>query len=538
MSPSILPHRRDAGFFCYIVSNMKKVIIILFSLYLSLCGQSQEAANYWESFASLRLKNTDSICFTLTYSRHEHDTVPNIKNTAIIGADRKNLYIISHETRLLHISTDSMCIIEHDYENITYGPRYYNVRNQQNLYGFIKRNQTFNLYSYAPYYSQPGKIDIGKIEDITDTLIGETPYHIVKSVYQEGWNYNKKTKKYDIPLIHYMWTYCNDETHWVDKVQASPTDNLDGIYEILEFKNIDTSRMTHEWKSQFDRFNTKYKKYAVYDYTVMPAPSVAYSGADTTLTDSLLNAPLVNAMGDTIRLADVNGWFVLEFWTYGCRPCVEFMADLKKEKDSLGYTQLEHNGVRIFCINNEGPATPKFIDYAKRLMATEYMYASREMGAMEIRVTPTYYLFSPNRDPVYIGYSKNITETLLSAKRKYEESHHNKSITGKKNKGSIISIDKKEHDYGTLTEGDNGICTFTIKNAGDKPLVIDHISTSCGCTTVEFPQKPIPPGKMGKIIVEYNTSELGSFRKTIVVVSNATNEHKTVLKIKGRVVKK
>ena len=31
------------------------------------------------------------------------------------------------------------------------------------------------------------------------------------------------------------------------------------------------------------------------------------------------------------------------------------------------------------------------------------------------------------------------------------------------------------------------------------------------------------PGKMGKIIVEYNTHIIGSFRKNIVVQSNATN---------------
>ena len=68
------------------------------------------------------------------------------------------------------------------------------------------------------------------------------------------------------------------------------------------------------------------------------------------------------------------------------------------------------------------------------------------------------------------------------------------------------------------------------------PLTIDHTSSSCGCTTAEYPKKPIAPGQKKKIVVRYNTSNVGSFQKTIVVVSNATNNPKTVLKIKGNVI--
>lgn len=517
---------------------MIKKIIIIFTVCLSVCGQSQETTKYWETFASHKLKKTDSIRFTLNHIIQEHDSIPATTTAAIIGADSDNLYLNFNGNRFLHLSTDSMCIIEHDYENITYGPRNYNVSSLKNLYNFIKRNQTFNLYTFAPYYSHPGKIDIGRIEEITDTLLDKTHYHIVKSVYQEGWNYNKKTKKFDIPLVYYLWTYCNDETHWVDKVVVSQTNNRNEKYEILEFKDIDSSGMSQAEKSQFDRFNIKYNKYAVYDYTMKPAPSVAFSGTDTTLTDALLAAPLVNALGDTTRLLDVNGWILLEFWTYGCHPCTEFIVSLKKEKDSLGHTRLEQDGIQIFCINIGGPATPKFIDYAHRLNATEYLYASREMGAMEIKITPTYYLFAPNHNLVYTGYSKNITDTLLRAKGKYEETHHLTSPKGIKAKGPIISMDKTEHDYGILLEGANGKCVFNVRNTGDKPLVIDHVTSSCGCTTAEYPDKPIDPGRTGKIIVEYGTHNIGSFRKTIIVVSNAVNKQKTILKIKGQVVKK
>ena len=67
---------------------------------------------------------------------------------------------------------------------------------------------------------------------------------------------------------------------------------------------------------------------------------------------------------------------------------------------------------------------------------------------------------------------------------------------------------------------------FKFKNTGNKPLVIEQATTSCGCTVPSYTQAPIAPGKSGEIKVVYNGrgKNPGEFKKVITVRSNASNE--------------
>ncbi len=94
------------------------------------------------------------------------------------------------------------------------------------------------------------------------------------------------------------------------------------------------------------------------------------------------------------------------------------------------------------------------------------------------------------------------------------------------------------YDYDTIEQNSDGRCTFTFKNTGNAPLLISNASTSCGCTKPQFSTKPVLPGRTGRITVRYNTSLVGSFRKTIVVKSNAANQSTAILFIKGFVKKR
>lgn len=62
--------------------------------------------------------------------------------------------------------------------------------------------------------------------------------------------------------------------------------------------------------------------------------------------------------------------------------------------------------------------------------------------------------------------------------------------------------------------------TFTLKNTGDKPLVIEDVHTSCGCTTVEFEKEPVRPGVSLDLHVTYKAEHPGHFNKTITVHCN------------------
>ena len=70
--------------------------------------------------------------------------------------------------------------------------------------------------------------------------------------------------------------------------------------------------------------------------------------------------------------------------------------------------------------------------------------------------------------------------------------------------------------------------TFILKNVGDKPLVIQDVATSCGCTTVAYSKEPALPGKE----MVYKAEHPEHFDKTITVYCNTENSP-LVLKISG-----
>ena len=102
-------------------------------------------------------------------------------------------------------------------------------------------------------------------------------------------------------------------------------------------------------------------------------------------------------------------------------------------------------------------------------------------------------------------------------------------------KVAIINFETEIVNYGTITQGSDGTKVFTFTNTGNAPLVISEVKTSCGCTIPSYSKAAILPGKQGELEIKYDTKRLGSFTKTITVISNAKVIKKT-LKIKGTVV--
>ena len=98
-----------------------------------------------------------------------------------------------------------------------------------------------------------------------------------------------------------------------------------------------------------------------------------------------------------------------------------------------------------------------------------------------------------------------------------------------------ISFDKTVYEYGNVKVGADGHRTFTVKNTGDKPLIISRVQASCGCTTPEWSQTPIMPGKTTELKVGYDTKIVGPFTKIIEVYSNDAENSRSVITIKGNV---
>ena len=74
--------------------------------------------------------------------------------------------------------------------------------------------------------------------------------------------------------------------------------------------------------------------------------------------------------------------------------------------------------------------------------------------------------------------------------------------------------------------------TFSLKNMGNKPLVVQDVNTSCGCTSVSYSKEPVQPSGELQLEVTYKAEHPEHFNKTITVYCNAESAP-LVLKIMG-----
>lgn len=83
-------------------------------------------------------------------------------------------------------------------------------------------------------------------------------------------------------------------------------------------------------------------------------------------------------------------------------------------------------------------------------------------------------------------------------------------------------IDSTSKDQGKVKKGQTIEIPYTIKNTGDKPLVISEVIPGCGCTVADKPEKPIMPGGEEKIIAKFNSEgqSTGIHNKNITVKAN------------------
>jgi hypothetical protein len=103
---------------------------------------------------------------------------------------------------------------------------------------------------------------------------------------------------------------------------------------------------------------------------------------------------------------------------------------------------------------------------------------------------------------------------------------------------TTVQLIDSVYDFGTVTDGQLVEHSFSFRNTGTMPLVVQDAHASCGCTVPEKPQQPIKPGETGVIKVVFNTKGKGGGHqeKTITVNSNARPEFGD-LKIVGTVQK-
>ncbi|MCR9172817.1 MAG: DUF1573 domain-containing protein [bacterium] len=127
-------------------------------------------------------------------------------------------------------------------------------------------------------------------------------------------------------------------------------------------------------------------------------------------------------------------------------------------------------------------------------------------------------------------------ELSPEAKKQLAEERKRIAEEEKKLEATLTSMtfDKEMHDFGDVEAETDVTTQFTVTNTGKRPLVIENVSASCGCTTPKKPEKPIAPGASDVIEVKFKSKpgQMNEITKTVTVTAN-TKEKTHQLKIRA-----
>ena len=98
----------------------------------------------------------------------------------------------------------------------------------------------------------------------------------------------------------------------------------------------------------------------------------------------------------------------------------------------------------------------------------------------------------------------------------------------------VIKVNADTYNFGKIKQGVPVTTFFTVTNTSDKPVVLETVVASCGCTTPEWSKEPIAPGATSQIKVGYNAAAVAPFTKDITVRLAGIQEAK-IIHITGEV---
>lgn len=101
--------------------------------------------------------------------------------------------------------------------------------------------------------------------------------------------------------------------------------------------------------------------------------------------------------------------------------------------------------------------------------------------------------------------------------------------------GPRLELSSREWDFGRVWQGEPLRTEITVRSAGDAPLTIE-VSSSCGCTVVEKPRSPLPPGATDVLTITYDSAhKLGKANQTVTLTTNERLQPKVAIAVRGEV---
>lgn len=103
--------------------------------------------------------------------------------------------------------------------------------------------------------------------------------------------------------------------------------------------------------------------------------------------------------------------------------------------------------------------------------------------------------------------------------------------------GPRLSVEPASFDFGKALPNRTLEKEFNLRNFGDEELVIEKVTTSCGCTVTQLDTKLLKPGASTPLRVKLETrSAQGRILKSVAIRSNDATKSVFELKLEATVV--
>ena len=112
-----------------------------------------------------------------------------------------------------------------------------------------------------------------------------------------------------------------------------------------------------------------------------------------------------------------------------------------------------------------------------------------------------------------------------------------------KSKAPQISLELTEIDLGDVVNGEVIIRDVVVRNEGDAALVVDTVSTSCGCTQATLEPMTLAPGQDATLHIEFDSGAHGpdlngSLVRQVFINSNDPQQPEALIELSANVMAK
>ncbi len=103
-----------------------------------------------------------------------------------------------------------------------------------------------------------------------------------------------------------------------------------------------------------------------------------------------------------------------------------------------------------------------------------------------------------------------------------------------------IEVGETTFDFGDVVNGEIVTRDIVVRNTGSADLVIEEVSTSCGCTQAEVEPTRIPPGGEGVLHIAFDSGAhgpqlTGQLMRQVFIVSNDPEAPEVVVEFTAHV---